>query len=65
MLRIECPRCAGVGKAVELDATPYRQDLNVELAATAVFVPLSVADLSLVTYDDTTLPRASTTWRPL
>ena len=36
-----------------------------ELAATPVFVPLSVADLSLVTYDDTTLPRASTTWRPL
>ena len=36
-----------------------------ELEATPVFVPLSVADLSLVTYDDTTLPRASTTWRPL
>jgi hypothetical protein len=36
-----------------------------ELATTPVYVPLSVADLSLVTYDDTTLPRASTTWRPL
>ena len=36
-----------------------------ELAAAPVYVPLSVADLSLVTYDDTALPRASTTWRPL
>ena len=36
-----------------------------ELAATPVDVPLSVDDLSLVTYDDTTLPRASTIWQPL
>jgi hypothetical protein len=36
-----------------------------ELAVAPVDVPLSAADLALVTYDDTTLPRASTTWRPL
>jgi hypothetical protein len=36
-----------------------------ELAETAVRVPLSAADLSLVTYDDTALPRSSTVWRPL
>ena len=29
------------------------------------YVPLSVDDLSLVTYDDPALPRASTTWCPL
>ena len=36
-----------------------------ELAAAAVQVPLSADDLSLVTYADTALPRASTSWRPL
>ena len=39
--------------------------LRHELAATPVYVPLSMADLSLVTYDDNTLPRTSTTWCPL
>ena len=39
--------------------------LRHELAAAPVFVPLSMADLSLVTYDDNTLPRTSTTWCPL
>jgi hypothetical protein len=36
-----------------------------ELAATAVQVTLSAADLCLVTYDDPALPRASSSWRPL
>jgi len=36
-----------------------------ELAAGAADVPLSEADLALVTYDDTTLPRASTIWHSL
>lgn len=36
-----------------------------ELATEAVHVPLSAADLSLVTYVDTALPRASTSWCPL
>ena len=36
-----------------------------ELAAAAVQVPLSAADLCLVTYDDPALPRASSSWRPL
>jgi len=36
-----------------------------ELALGGVDVTLSFDDLSLVTYDDPALPRASTTWRPL
>jgi hypothetical protein len=36
-----------------------------ELAVEAVRVPLSAADLALVTYDDPTLPRASTSWASL
>ena len=36
-----------------------------ELALRAVHVPLTFDDLSLVTYVDTALPRASTTWRSL
>ncbi len=36
-----------------------------ELAAAAVRVQLRADDLSLVTYDDPALPRASTSWRPL
>ena len=36
-----------------------------DLARAAVQVPLSADDLCLVTYADTTLPRASTAWRPL
>jgi hypothetical protein len=36
-----------------------------ELALGGVDVTLSFNDLSLVTYDDPALPRASTTWRPL
>jgi hypothetical protein len=39
--------------------------VRAELAMTPVRVPLSAADLSLVTYDDTALPRSSTVWRPL
>jgi hypothetical protein len=36
-----------------------------KLALGGVDVTLSFDDLSLVTYDDPALPRASTTWRPL
>jgi hypothetical protein len=36
-----------------------------ELAVSGVDVTLSFDDLSLVTYDDPALPRASTRWRPL
>lgn len=36
-----------------------------ELALGGVDVALSFGDLSVVTYDDPALPRASTTWRPL
>lgn len=39
--------------------------VRVELARTAARVVLSADDLSLVTYDDPALPRASSTWRPL
>jgi len=39
--------------------------LRAELARTAVRVTLSADDLSLVTYADAALPRASSTWRPL
>lgn len=52
------------------EATPERVDaveatVRAELARAAVDVPLSAADLCLVTYDDPALPRASSTWRPL
>lgn len=36
-----------------------------ELAASATHVPLSAADLALVTYANPALPRESTSWRPL
>lgn len=36
-----------------------------DLARAPVQVPLSADDLCLVTYADTTLPRPSTSWRPL
>jgi hypothetical protein len=36
-----------------------------ELALAPVRVTLSASDLSLVTYEDTALPRSSTVWRPL
>lgn len=36
-----------------------------ELSRTAVRVELCADDLSLVTYDDPALPRASSSWRPL
>lgn len=39
--------------------------VRADLAAAPVRVPLSAADLDLVTYADPALPRASTTWRPL
>jgi hypothetical protein len=39
--------------------------VRAELARDAVRVPLSVDDLSLVTYADPALPRTSSTWRPL
>ena len=39
--------------------------VRTELAAAAVTVPLAAADLTLVTYTDPALPRASSTWRPL
>ena len=47
-------------QAEELEAAVRR-----ELAGTAVRLPLGASDLSLVTYDDTTLPRSSTVWEPL
>lgn len=36
-----------------------------DLARTSTTVPLSAADLCVVTYTDPALPRASSTWRPL
>ncbi|HSU11033.1 MAG TPA: hypothetical protein VLK57_17680 [Pseudonocardia sp.] len=53
-----------VGKAtgvVTRHVAPVRRDL----ALRGVDVALSFDDLSLVTYADPALPRASTTWRPL
>jgi hypothetical protein len=52
----------------EVDDVPVEravQAVRRELAATAVEVPLSPDDLSVVTYVDTALPRVSTSWRPL
>ena len=46
-------------------AEPLEAAVRAELGGTAVRVPLSAADLCLVTYDDPALPRASTTWTPL
>lgn len=39
--------------------------VRADLAAAPVSVPLSAADLTLVTYADPALPRASSSWRPL
>jgi hypothetical protein len=48
------------GRVAGLEAAVRRA-----LADRPVRVPLSLDDLSLVTYADTALPRASTRWRPL
>lgn len=54
-----------VGEVADVPVDDAVQAVRHELAATALHVPLSADDLSLVTYVDTALPRASTSWRPL
>jgi hypothetical protein len=54
---------ADVAPGVRVDG--LEAAVRAELAATPVRVPLSAADLCLVTYADPALPRASSTWRPL
>lgn len=54
-----------IGEVTDVPAEHAAQAVRDELAVTARHVPLSVDDLSLVTYADTTLPRASTSWKPL
>jgi hypothetical protein len=55
-----------IGDATGAAAGPaLERVVRSELAAAAVRVRLSVDDLSLVTYDDPALPRASSVWRPL
>ena len=54
-----------IGEVADVPASHAVQAVREELAATAVHVPLTAEDLSLVTYADTALPRASTSWRPL
>jgi hypothetical protein len=54
-----------VGDVAGVPAADAAQGVCRELAAAAVQVPLSADDLSLVTYADTALPRASTSWCPL
>jgi hypothetical protein len=54
-----------VGDVAGVPAADAAQGVCRELAAAAVQVPLSADDLSLVTYVDTALPRASTSWCPL
>lgn len=45
--------------------TALETAIRTELEAAPVTVPLSAADLTLVSYTDPGLPRASSTWRPL
>jgi hypothetical protein len=54
-----------LGEVTGAPAAHVMSVIRHELATTQVYVPLSVADLALATYDDTTLPRASTSWCPL
>ena len=55
-----------IGDATGAAAGPaLERVVRSELSAAAVRVPLSVDDLTLVTYDDPALPRASSVWRPL
>jgi hypothetical protein len=54
-----------VGNVADPSALPMADAVRRELALEAVQVPLTFDDLSLVTYADTALPRASTLWRPL
>jgi hypothetical protein len=54
-----------VGNAAGAPAMQMADAVRRELATEAVQVSLSCDDLSLATYADTALPRASTVWRPL
>jgi hypothetical protein len=54
-----------LGEVADVPVEHAVQAVRRDLAATAVEVPLSADDLSVVTYVDTALPRASTSWRPL
>jgi hypothetical protein len=54
-----------IGEVADVPAEHAVRAVRDELAATALHVPLSADDLSLVTYADTALPRASTSWQPL
>ena len=54
-----------IGELGDVPSDDAVQAVRHELAATALHVPLSADDLSLVTYVDTALPRASTSWQPL
>jgi hypothetical protein len=54
-----------IGEVADAPADHAVKAVREELAATPVHVPLAADDLSLVTYADTALPRASTSWRPL
>lgn len=54
-----------LGEVADVPAGQAVQAVRHELATTALHVPLSADDLALVTYVDTALPRASTSWRAL
>jgi hypothetical protein len=54
-----------IGEVADVPVEHAAQAIRRDLAASAVEVPLSADDLALVTYVDTALPRASTSWRPL
>jgi hypothetical protein len=54
-----------IGEVGDVPVQHAVQAVRRELAAAPVAVPLSADDLALVTYVDTALPRASTSWRPL
>ena len=54
-----------IGDVAGVPTADAAQGVCRELAAAAVQVSLSADDLSLVTYADTALPRASTSWCPL
>jgi hypothetical protein len=54
-----------IGDVIGIPAAEAVQGVCRELASVPLNVPLSADDLSLVTYVDTALPRASTSWCPL
>jgi hypothetical protein len=54
-----------IGEVADVPTDHAVRAVRHELAATALHVPLSADDLSLVTYADTALPRESTSWQPL